>query len=530
MHRIVAAVAMLLIATGTLLAQGQPPSREVVQKALGAVAFIRVDRMFRGSAVPTTGTGFFIDRDGTLLTNWHVIAPQVEVEVYEKVRELGTKVGDIKVVVRSGMSGELILNAKVLVSDRKRDLAVIRIAYKPEAWIEMADSPVAIADQVCAIGYPFGDMLARNSRNPEVTATFGHVTSVRHDASGAEEALQVDAAINPGNSGGPMLDSAGRLVGVVNAGIVGANATSFAIPLATVRTFLELSRVRVTVDPDAVFALDTPLAIRVAPLLLALDGYTCTFTLAGEGAPPVAGPLQLKWGEFQGSVKVPVTAKGTSAGSYLLTVALADGHGAPVLNRRVTIPVRGLGAPIQLGENPGAQLEDRKVVANEAVGGILPIGTGEKMAAQMPGRAALSDLAKDVKIKKSADGSARITNDLLDDCFSSLEPESYALLDVEALRTQAQSWDEAVCNFQAAASELTRLYGRRVHTESELERFNGQIGGSAVRLRILIPALRSMSKAIQTKGLCRCESGVWGIQGPQAPCNPCESPEVPPLA
>jgi hypothetical protein len=530
MRRAVIVAATLLVATGRLLAQGQPPSREVVQKALGTVAFVRVDRMFRGSPVPTSGTAFFIDGKGTLLTNWHVIAPQVEVEVYDKVRELGTKVGDIKVVIRSGMSGELVLSAKVLASDRKRDLAAIAVAYKPDAWIEMADNPVAIADQVCAIGYPFGDMLARNSRNPEVTATFGHVTSVRHDASGAEEALQVDAAVNPGNSGGPMLDAAGRLVGVINAGIVGANATSFAIPMATVRAFLDQSRVRVTVDPDAVFTLDTPLAIHVVPLLLALDGYACTFSLTGDGVPQAAGPLQWKWGEFQGSVKVPLTAKGTSAASYTLTIALADGHGTPVLSRRVTVPVRGIGAPIQLGEDPGSRLEDRKVVANEAIGGILPIGTGEKLAAQMPGRAALSDLAKDVKIKKSADGSTRITNDLMDDCFRSLKPESYAGLDDENLRTQAQSWDEATCNFQAALSAFTRLYGRLVHSENELQKFNSRIDDSVVRLRTLYPALRSMNKAIQTRGLCRCESGVWAVQGTKTPCNPCETPEVPPLA
>ena len=162
------------------------------------MAFVRVDRMFRGAPIPTSGSAFFIDGGGTLLTNWHVIAPQVEVEIYDKMRELSTRVGDIKVVVRSGMSGELVLTAKVLASDRKRDLAIVRIPYKPEAWIEMAAASVAIADQVCVIGYPFGDQLARNQRNPEVTATFGHVTSVRHDASGAEEAFQIDAAVNPG--------------------------------------------------------------------------------------------------------------------------------------------------------------------------------------------------------------------------------------------------------------------------------------------------------------------------------------------
>jgi hypothetical protein len=300
--------------------------------------------------------------------------------------------------------------------------------------------------------------------------------------------------------------------------------------MATVRVFLDLNKVRVTVDPDAVYTLDTPLAIRVTPLLQPLEGHRCTFTLAGEGVPAAAGPLEWKWGEFQAAVKVPVNSEGRSASSYRLTIAVTDAQDKPVLSRVVTIPVRGLGAPIQLGEDPGGRLEDRKLVANEAVGGFVPVGTGEKLAAQLPGRAALSDLAKDVKIKKSADGSTRITNDAMDECHGSLKPENYAGLEGDRLRGLARSWDEAVCNFLAAVSQFTRLNGRVVNTRDELSDYNSRIADSVARVRATYPALEEMNKTIQTMGMCRCESGEWGLSGSKAPCKPCETPELPPLS
>ena len=309
-----------------------------------------------------------------------------------------------------------------------------------------------------------------------------------------------------------------------------ANATSFAIPLGTVRTFLKTNRIRVTVEPDAVYALDTPLAVRVAPLLQSLDGTTGTFTFAAEQVAPVSGPLQWSGGEFRASLKVPVAADGRPSGSYTLTIAIVDGQGVPVVDKSVTVPFRGLGGQIQVGENPTGRLDNRQLAANEAIGGVLPVGTAAKQAEELPGRSALSDLARDVKVKKSADGSARITDDLMDDCHFSLNAENYARLEGERYRMVAQSWDELVCNFQTALSQLIRLHGRVVYTRKDLNNFNGRIDQSVVRLRTVYPALEELRTKIESMGMCRCDSGEWGLTGTKTPCTPCATPEVPPLA
>lgn len=84
---------------------------------------------------------------------------------------------------------------------------------------------LGVTDPIWVVGFPFGDLLALNKRNPEVTVTGGHVTSIRHDEKGAAEAVQIDAAVNPGNSGGSLLDSAGDVVGVIWVGVYGGDAT-----------------------------------------------------------------------------------------------------------------------------------------------------------------------------------------------------------------------------------------------------------------------------------------------------------------
>src|SRR4051794_17318916 len=168
----------------------------------------------------STGTGFVIDDNGTVVTNAHVVG------------EVGTA------QVRFGDQGRT-LDAPVLGRDASSDLAVLRVDPSQTGRLyplKLADSSkVHIGDAAVAIGNPFG--LDR-------TATAGIVSGLgRHIAApngfDIDEVIQTDAPINPGNSGGPLIDARGRVIGVnsqIETGGGGGNVgIGFAVPSNTVR-------------------------------------------------------------------------------------------------------------------------------------------------------------------------------------------------------------------------------------------------------------------------------------------------------
>jgi S1-C subfamily serine protease len=174
------------------------------------------------------GSGFIIDKDGHILTNYHVIADarQVEVTLHNRKKYKATVVGQ----------------------DPAHDLAVIQIKAPDLVPAVLGDSRVLqVGQKVYAIGNPFG--LAG-------TMTRGIVSSIRpvREPNGATigDAIQTDAAINPGNSGGPLMNWHGEVIGI-NTMIVsngaGQNAgIGFAIPINTAKAVLNdlmtLGRVR----------------------------------------------------------------------------------------------------------------------------------------------------------------------------------------------------------------------------------------------------------------------------------------------
>jgi S1-C subfamily serine protease len=173
------------------------------------------------------GSGFIIDGDGHVLTNYHVIADarQVEVTLHNRKKYRATVVG----------------------TDRSHDLAIIQIKAPDLSPMTLGDSRnLQVGQKVYAIGNPFG--LAG-------TLTSGLVSSIRQvqepDGVTIDEAIQTDAAINPGNSGGPLLNSHGEVIGIntMIASSVGQNAgIGFAIPINTAKAVLNdlltLGRVR----------------------------------------------------------------------------------------------------------------------------------------------------------------------------------------------------------------------------------------------------------------------------------------------
>jgi S1-C subfamily serine protease len=163
------------------------------------------------------GSGFIIDHDGHILTNYHVIAEarQVEVTLHNRKKYRATVVG----------------------TDRSHDLAIIQIKAPDLASMTLGDSKnLQVGQKVYAIGNPFG---------LSGTLTSGIVSSIRsvQEPEGVtiDEAIQTDAAINPGNSGGPLLNSRGEVIGI-NTMIASNSGQSagigFAIPINTAKAVL----------------------------------------------------------------------------------------------------------------------------------------------------------------------------------------------------------------------------------------------------------------------------------------------------
>jgi len=204
----------------------------VYKRALPSVVNITSRAMafdFFYGAVPQEGqgSGFVIDKEGRILTNYHVIADAQE--------------------VWATLSNKKKYRATVVGTDRAHDLAIIQIKAPDLQAATLGDSRrLQVGQTVYAIGNPFG---------LSGTLTKGLVSSIRQirepDGSAIDDAIQTDAAINPGNSGGPLLNRTGEVIGIntMIASSVGQSAgIGFAIPINTAKAVLDdlvtLGRVR----------------------------------------------------------------------------------------------------------------------------------------------------------------------------------------------------------------------------------------------------------------------------------------------
>jgi S1-C subfamily serine protease len=182
-----------------------------------SVALRRDFFRFNVMEIPSgTGTGFVWDDRGSIVTNFHVIQDAARAEV----------------TLADGSTWE----AKLVGYAREKDLAVLHIDA-PRSRLKPirigTSSDLKVGQTVLAIGNPFGF---------DQTLTTGIVSALGREIESTHgvpirDVIQTDAAINPGNSGGPLLDSAGRLIGV-NTAIVspsgGYAGVGFAIPVDTV--------------------------------------------------------------------------------------------------------------------------------------------------------------------------------------------------------------------------------------------------------------------------------------------------------
>src|ERR1700719_4733537 len=209
-------------ASGNALGAVEAEHVRVDRQASRAVAnvvtrTVKYDFFFNPVPVEGAGSGFVIDTDGHILTNYHVIqgAQTIEVTLGDRSR----------------------FKAKLIGVDTRNDLALIKIdpGGRKLTTLPLGDSRnLLVGQRVLAIGNPFGF---------QSTLTTGVVSSLGRTVQTGEntfidEAIQTDAAINRGNSGGPLLNSHGEVIGI-NSAIYAPTGTTagigFAIPINTAK-------------------------------------------------------------------------------------------------------------------------------------------------------------------------------------------------------------------------------------------------------------------------------------------------------
>jgi serine protease Do len=166
----------------------------------------------RSFETQSLGSGFIISPDGYIFTNNHVVENATEITVI--------------------MHDEKTYTAKVIGTDPKTDLALIKINGKGLPTVSMGDSDkLEVGEWVMAIGNPFG--LAETVTAGIVSAKGRVIGSGPYD-----DFIQTDASINPGNSGGPLFNIRGEVVGINTAIIEQGQGLGFAIPINIAKDLL----------------------------------------------------------------------------------------------------------------------------------------------------------------------------------------------------------------------------------------------------------------------------------------------------
>jgi S1-C subfamily serine protease len=170
----------------------------------------------------SSGTGFSISSNGIIVTNYHVIDNATSI----KVRGVNSNFNKT-------------YRAKILVSDKNNDLALIQIDdynFTSLAVIPytIKTSLTGVGENIFVLGYPL-----RATMGDEIKLTNGIISS-KSGFQGDVNSYQISAPIQPGNSGGPLFDNQGNLIGIINAKHVGAENASYAIKASYLTNLIDL--------------------------------------------------------------------------------------------------------------------------------------------------------------------------------------------------------------------------------------------------------------------------------------------------
>lgn len=200
-------------------------TQEAFNKVAPAVVIVSTKGLIQNGIIPKEvegiGSGFIINKEGYILTNYHVVKGAQEVTVTLSTGE------EVK--------------AKVINYDESQDVAMIKMEgnFKVPAIAELGDSSkVKPGEEVIAIGTPLSKDFAQTVTKGVVSAVGRTVTT---ETGKQVNLIQTDTAINPGNSGGPLVNSEGQVIGINTLKLAGgAEGIGFAIPINEVKTKLDV--------------------------------------------------------------------------------------------------------------------------------------------------------------------------------------------------------------------------------------------------------------------------------------------------
>ena len=166
----------------------------------------------------SSGTAFFINKRGYLLTNNHVVEGCTLSKISYKNKEYDTK---------------------LIATDKTLDLALLKAEIKPKTFLNFSNDEAKKLNKVYVAGYPLGKGLS-----DDLKISSGIVSSIKGFEDNSNE-IQIDAPINPGNSGGPIINENGDLIAIAVAGMTEAQNINFGIKSSAAERFLKSNNINV---------------------------------------------------------------------------------------------------------------------------------------------------------------------------------------------------------------------------------------------------------------------------------------------
>jgi len=277
----------------------------VAQRAKSSVVKV-IARTKKGEA---TGTGFAVSADGKIATNYHVIE------------------GASKIFVKLP-NGRTIGIERVVAFDKRVDLAILQVRGVSLRPLPLGDSSaVKVGQEVCVLGSPLG---------LEQSFSTGVVSAKR--VLGGFEWVQITAPISPGNSGSPVMNRAGRVVGVVTFTRTGGQNLNFASSAKYLRMMLDRQPIRPEQQPAPQAPKASPAPQKLKPAILIEPPSSLLVTNAEELVRAIqeikdGGEITLQPGEYRLRSSLGFSKSLTIAGSgYEETVVIFEGSEDTLIN------------------------------------------------------------------------------------------------------------------------------------------------------------------------------------------------------
>ena len=200
----------------------------------------------------SSGTGFFISKNGFIVTNNHVVESCERIDTHYK----GS-----------------IIKSSLLFADRINDLAIIKADIEPEMVFPLSDDDASLLEDIIVAGYPLGKNISSSIKTSK-----GSVTSLAGYGDNYSN-FQIDAALNPGNSGGPIINNKGNIVGVAVATYgkdTGVESFNFGVKSSTLKTFAKSNNIKFT-TPSNIELSNKDLGIIITEATIYLE---CWMTIA----------------------------------------------------------------------------------------------------------------------------------------------------------------------------------------------------------------------------------------------------------